>query len=101
MGGRAREGVGGGGRGMKDLMTSAEVRGKLGVSRSTMHRYVKERGFPRPLALSRRKLFWTRESVEKWLRARELDSLRPGDGAPGPRMRAFSTRRRPARPRKE
>jgi excisionase family DNA binding protein len=47
------------------LMTLNEVAALIGVTRHTITAWVKQRRFPKPLRIGRRRRFWSRESVEQ------------------------------------
>lgn len=53
----------------------------IGVSPSTVTRMANRGEFPRPLRLSRGRVGWLRETVERWLAEREAASRRPAAAA--------------------
>lgn len=55
---------------LTDLVYCAELLTILRVSRSTLYRLMKTRGFPRPFkAVSMREGAWWRADVEAWVKA--------------------------------
>jgi predicted DNA-binding transcriptional regulator AlpA len=57
------------------LMTFDEVAAKLGVSRGTIHRWRNNKLFPDPIKMNSmsRKVFWKRETIEKYLEGKEIN----------------------------
>ena len=56
----------------KQILSSGEVAGMLGVSRVTFWRLRKQQDFPKGMKISERCLRWQKSHVEDWLAAREL-----------------------------
>jgi prophage regulatory protein len=53
-----------------DLIRIKEVMAMTGVSRTFIHKYRKEGGFPEPIYLSSRSIAWVRSSVEGWIKSK-------------------------------
>lgn len=47
-----------------------EVLGKLGISKSTLRRWIADVGFPRPRQLGPRAVGWLAAEVHRWLETR-------------------------------
>jgi predicted DNA-binding transcriptional regulator AlpA len=56
------------------LQSYDQVAAHFGVDRQTLARWVKERKFPRPLAIGTRR-YWSATAINKWVLAQE-DRLR-------------------------
>lgn len=50
-----------------DLMGTAEIRLRLGVSKARVHQIVREKGFPEPVAKVSGVTIWLTKDVEAWI----------------------------------
>jgi prophage regulatory protein len=56
-------------RGPERILRLKNVLERTGLSRSTVHRKVHARTFPKPLKISERCIGWRESEVESWLRS--------------------------------
>ncbi|WP_082669933.1 AlpA family phage regulatory protein [Sphingomonas sanguinis] len=49
------------------LLSPAEVTRRLGIGRSTLHRYRQAGNFPHPIPLGPRRIAWPEEDIADWL----------------------------------
>lgn len=68
---------------MNSLMTHAEVRAAVRLTRQEIHRRRRAGTFPRPIKIGSRRLAWVREEVEAWITERiaERDALTARKGS--------------------
>ncbi|MAH49086.1 transcriptional regulator [Candidatus Pacearchaeota archaeon] len=57
-------------------VTAKQVAAWLGVNRSTIYRYVEERGFPKPVILSPRRQVFVCDEVIEWFRQRQENDIK-------------------------
>ena len=50
-----------------------ELAKRLGVSRSTLHRMVKDGNIPEPMKLGTRRIGWRDATIDEWLRSLEAE----------------------------
>ena len=51
------------------LLTREQVEAMLGVKKSAIYQWMRERDFPAPIRLSKKCVRWRREELEAWLAA--------------------------------
>ena len=49
------------------LLKSVQVQTQFGISKSTLYRWVHERGFPKPIKFGSGVARWREDEVKKWL----------------------------------
>ena len=54
---------------MNELLTRPQVEAMLGVKKSAIYQWMRERDFPTPIRLSPRAVRWKASEIEKWLAA--------------------------------
>ena len=54
---------------MNELLTRPQVEAMLGVKKSAIYQWMRERDFPTPIRLSKKCVRWRREEVSAWLAA--------------------------------
>ena len=52
------------------VLRRRDVEKKIGVSKATLHRWVRDGQFPRPIRLGVRAVAWRAEEIEAWLASR-------------------------------
>jgi prophage regulatory protein len=58
------------------LIAGDEICRRFGFSRQTLRRLVKDGLFPKPIRISRTRLGWRLDDVEKWVEQGGLDGVR-------------------------
>ena len=51
----------------EQLLTARMIMKRLGIARSTIHKWQTTRGFPRPLRLAHNVVRWRLKDVERWI----------------------------------
>ena len=51
----------------EQLLTARMIMKRLGIARSTLHKWQTTRDFPRPLRLAHNVVRWRVEDVERWI----------------------------------
>jgi prophage regulatory protein len=54
------------------ILSTRQVLEKIGVCRTTLHNYIKQDLFPRPLNLGVRRVGWTEATVDEWINSRKV-----------------------------
>ncbi len=49
------------------LLTRAEVESRVGLTKTTIYRLMREKRFPEPLKISTRAVRWSASEIEAWL----------------------------------
>lgn len=49
------------------LLKSKDIQSQFGISKSTLYRWVNERGFPKPIKFGSGVARWKQDEVELWL----------------------------------
>ncbi len=49
------------------LINIKDVMQMVGIKQSTIYKYMKTKGFPKPIKLSQKCSRWKKEEVEKWI----------------------------------
>jgi predicted DNA-binding transcriptional regulator AlpA len=65
-----------------NLYAMKTIAARLGVSRSTVQRWIQDRGFPRAIALSPGRVAWHGRVLNEWLASREPAVLGPRPAEP-------------------
>jgi prophage regulatory protein len=65
---------------MRDLMGSAEIGERLGVSRQRVQQLVTRPDFPKPLRVLAMGKVWDSEDVEAWIREHRPELGEPSEG---------------------
>jgi prophage regulatory protein len=56
---------------LRRLLRITEVLSLVGVSRSTLYKWVADEMFPKPVSLGVRSVAWREEAVEAWMLSRQ------------------------------
>jgi len=59
------------------LISIAEVKSMLGVSRPTLYRWIASGRFPKAIALGPQVRRWLKSAVEKWLGSKKIEGMQP------------------------
>ncbi len=60
------------------LLRHPETLRRIGVSRSTLYRLVRDRHFPRPIRIGRGTMAWPESEITAWIEARKAERTEEG-----------------------
>lgn len=68
----------------KNYVNFQKLSKKLGDrSRSTIHRYMRDRGFPKPIQIGPNSVIWDEDAVDAWIEQQAMAGYSPKVVAPG------------------